>query len=223
MLNRRTFVFGAPIALGGCVTQEGPKFAGLEAGPDAHYASMYGAITTEPFPVEAVELNRVDPKFYRREIAYATSEQPGTIVVDPYHRYAYLIMKGGRALRYGVGVGKQEAFNFQGAAVIARKAEWPRWVPTPDMLKREPKRYGPYAGGMNGGSGNPLGPRALYLYADGRDTYYRLHGTVEPWTIGTMVSSGCVRFMNQDIIDLYNRVPVGTKVVVLPARGANTA
>jgi lipoprotein-anchoring transpeptidase ErfK/SrfK len=205
------------------VTQEGPKFGTLEDEHDSHYASLYGAVATEPFPVDAVDLSRVDPKFYRREVAYSTSEQPGTIVVDPYHRYAYLIMKGGRAVRYGVGVGKQEAFNFQGAAIIARKAEWPRWVPTPDMIKREPKRYGPYAGGMNGGSGNPLGPRALYLYTDGRDTYYRLHGTVEPWTIGTMVSSGCVRFMNQDIIDLYSRVPVGTKVVVLSARGANTA
>ncbi len=223
MLNRRTFVFGAPIALGGCVTQEGPRFGTLESEHDPHYVSTYGAISTEPFPVEAIDLSRVSPKFYRREVAYSTNEHPGTIVVDPSNRYAYLVMKGGRALRYGVGVGKQEAFNFQGSAVIARKAEWPRWVPTPDMIKREPKRYGPYAGGMNGGAGNPLGPRALYLYADGRDTYYRLHGTVEPWTIGTMVSSGCVRFMNQDIIDLYNRVPVGTKVVVLPARGANTA
>lgn len=223
MLNRRTFVFGAPIALGGCVTREGPKFSTLESDHDPHYVSIYGAISAEPFPVEAIDLSRVNSKFYRREVAYSTSEQPGTIVVDPYNRYAYLVMKGGRALRYGVGVGKQEAFNFQGSAIIARKAEWPRWVPTPDMIKREPNRYGPYAGGMNGGAGNPLGPRALYLYADGKDTYYRLHGTVEPWTIGTMVSSGCVRFMNQDIIDLYNRVPVGTKVVVLPARGASTA
>ena len=89
------------------------------------------------------------------------------------------------------------------------------------MIKRDPKRYGPYAGGMDGGANNPLGPRALYLYLDGRDTYYRLHGTVEPWTIGTMVSSGCVRLMNQDIIDLYNRVSVGTKVIVLPARGVD--
>jgi lipoprotein-anchoring transpeptidase ErfK/SrfK len=87
------------------------------------------------------------------------------------------------------------------------------------MIKREPKRYGPYAGGMDGGIDNPLGPRALYLYANGQDTYYRLHGTVEPWTIGTMVSSGCVRLINQDIIDLYRRVPVGARVVVLPAHG----
>jgi lipoprotein-anchoring transpeptidase ErfK/SrfK len=219
MLNRRAFVFGAPLTLAGCVTQEGPTFTGFDSEREARYASMYGAINTEPFPVPAVDLSRINPKFYRREVSHPTSERPGTIVVDPGKCYAYLVMTGGQAMRYGVGVGKQEAFNFQGTAIIGRKAEWPHWTPTPDMIKRDPKRYGPYANGMNGGADNPLGPRALYLYLDGRDTYYRLHGTVEPWTIGTMVSSGCVRLMNQDIIDLYNRVPVGTKVVVLPARG----
>lgn len=223
MLSRRTLMLGAPFALAGCATQDGPRLTALTPDADPHYASIYGAVDSEPFPVAAVDLGRLNPKFYRREVTYSTSERPGTIVVDPDHRYAYWIMKSGRAMRYGVGVGKQEAFNFQGSAIIARKAEWPRWTPTPDMIKREPKRYGPYAGGMNGGPGNPLGPRALYLHADGRDTYYRLHGTVEPWTIGTMVSSGCVRLLNQDIIDLYNRVPIGTKVVVLPTHGANTA
>jgi lipoprotein-anchoring transpeptidase ErfK/SrfK len=103
---------------------------------------------------------------------------------------------------------------------VARKAEWPRWTPTPDMIRREPARYARFAGGLAGGADNPLGPRALYLYRDGRDTLYRLHGTTEPWTIGTMVSSGCVRLLNQDIIDLYGRVPVGTRVVVLPAQAA---
>jgi lipoprotein-anchoring transpeptidase ErfK/SrfK len=218
MLNRRTFAFGAPLFLAGCVTQQGPTLAGFNFGSDARYASMYGAINTEPFPVPAVDLSRINPKYYRREVSYPTNERPGTIVVDPGQRYAYLVMAGGQAMRYGVGVGKEEAFNFQGEAIIARKAEWPHWTPTPDMMKRDPKRYGRLANGMDGGAGNPLGPRALYLYRDGQDTYYRLHGTVEPWTIGTMVSSGCVRLMNQDIIDLYSRVPVGTRVVVLPGR-----
>jgi lipoprotein-anchoring transpeptidase ErfK/SrfK len=221
MFDRRALVFGAPLILAGCVTQEGPMTTAPGMEREARYASMYGTIDNEPFPVPAVDLSEINPKFLRREVAYRTNEQPGTVVVDTGNRYAYLVKAGGRAIRYGVGVGKQEAFNFQGEATIARKAAWPRWTPTPDMIKREPKRYGPYANGLNGGADNPLGPRALYLYQNGRDTYYRLHGTLEPSTIGTMVSSGCVRLINQDIIDLYNRVPVGTKVVVLPARGVD--
>ena len=187
----------------------------VPVGPEQ--ALLYGAIESEPFAVPAVDLRRVKPQYLRREVAYTTQEQPGTIVVDPAARHAYLVLEGGRALRYGVGVGKEEAFNFQGRATIARKATWPRWTPTANMIRRQPERYAKYAAGLPGGPGNPLGPRALYLYKDGRDTLYRLHGTIEPWTIGTMVSSGCVRLLNQDIIDLHRRVPVGTAVVVLPA------
>lgn len=212
-------MIAAPMALAGCVTNQTPETVSAEPRFDPSYVSMYSAIDTEPFPVPAVDLRRVKPQFLRREVAYRTGERPGTVVVDPAARYAYLVMEGGRALRYGVGVGKQEAFNFQGEATIARKAEWPGWRPTENMIARQPERYGPLRDGLPGGSDNPLGPRALYLYRDGRDTYYRLHGTVEPWTIGTMVSSGCVRLLNQDIMDLYRRVPVGTKVVVLPASG----
>lgn len=219
-INRRLLVLGVPVALAGCAIQEQSELTALAPGVDPYYAAMYAAIETEPFPVPAVDLTEVDPRFLRREVAYATREQPGTIVVNPDERYAYLVMEGGRAMRYGVGVGKEEAFNFQGAATIARKAEWPHWTPTADMIRREPDRYAKYAGGLDGGAGNPLGPRALYLYKDGRDSQYRLHGTVEPWTIGTMVSSGCVRLLNQDIIDLYRRVPVGTKAIVLPANSA---
>lgn len=201
----------------GCVTRsEPPLVQGVPIDP--YYAAMYGPIDSEPFPLPAVDLNEVDPRFWRREVRYTTPHQPGTIVVDPYRRYAYLVTERGRAIRYGVGVGRTEAFNFQGDAVIARKAEWPRWTPTANMVRREPERYGPYADGLEGGPHNPLGARALYLYRDGRDTLYRLHGTNEPWSIGQMVSSGCVRFLNHDIIDLYRRVPVGTKVVVLGGR-----
>ena len=183
------------------------------------YLAMYAAAENEPYPVAAVDLSEINPDFLRREVAFDTREHPGTIVVDPNARYAYLVLPQGRALRYGVGVGKEEAFNFQGEAIIARKAEWPRWTPTPNMIRREPERYGPYAGGMSGGPDNPLGARALYLYRNGRDTFYRLHGTNDPSSIGTMVSSGCVRLLNQDIIDLHRRVPVNTKVVVRPATG----
>lgn len=215
-ITKRRFLIGAPFALAGCTTGPYSEFTASEPLLDP-YESMYAAIDTEPHPVPAVELQDVNPQFLRRQVAYRTDERSGTIVVDPAARYAYLVMQGGRALRYGVGVGKQEAFNFQGEAIIARKAEWPGWRPTPDMIAREPKRYGPLRDGLPGGSGNPLGPRALYLYRNGQDTYYRLHGTIEPWTIGTMVSSGCIRLLNQDIIDLYRRVSIGTKVVVLPA------
>lgn len=119
-------------------------------------------------------------------------------------------------MRYGIAVGRDEAFNLTGEAFVGRKAAWPNRRPTPDMVRRDPQRYGPYRNGLPGGGRNPLGARALYLYRDGVDTYYRLHGTVEPWTIGTMASAGCIRLINQDIIDLYRRVPIGTRVVILP-------
>ncbi|WP_029350561.1 L,D-transpeptidase [Bosea sp. 117] len=217
-LHRRAFLLAAPAALAGCAARRSTDSAAIAApvATDRH-AALYAAVEGEPFPVPAVDLDEIDPKFLRREVAYATREPAGTVVVDPSERFAYLVLEKGRALRYGVGVGKEEAFNFRGPAVVARKAEWPRWTPTPAMIRRDPERYAKYAGGLPGGEGNPLGPRALYLYRDGRDTLYRLHGTVEPWTIGTMVSSGCVRLINQDIIDLYRRVPVGSRVVVLPA------
>ncbi len=220
--TRRVFLFGvSSLGLAGCTAaRTSPNVASVfSADPQA--AAMYGAVVDEPFPIPAVDLRRVDRKFYRQEVSYSTPYPAGTIVVDPNERHAYLVMEGGRALRYGVGVGKEEGFNFQGEAVIGRKAEWPRWTPTRDMIAREPDRYAQHAGGLPGGPENPLGPRALYIYRNGRDTLYRLHGTTEPWTIGTMVSSGCVRFLNQDIIDLYRRVPTGTRVVVLPSSGVS--
>jgi len=116
-------------------------------------------------------------------------------------------------MRYGIGVG-QEGLEFKGSANIQRKAEWPRWTPTPDMIRRNPEKNRPWAGGMTGGTHNPLGARALYLFRGGRDTLYRIHGTNEPHTIGEAVSSGCIRMLNQDVIDLYSRVPIGAKVVV---------
>ena len=116
-----------------------------------------------------------------------------------------------------VGVGREEALQFKGQATIGRKAEWPTWTPTANMIRRDPARYADYARGLPGGLENPLGARALYLYRGGSDTHFRLHGTTEPYSIGTNVSSGCIRLMNQDIIDLYARVPVGAKVVVINA------
>jgi lipoprotein-anchoring transpeptidase ErfK/SrfK len=129
-------------------------------------------------------------------------------------RRLYLVEAGGKAIRYAVGVARTSATNFRGDAVIGRKEKWPHWTPTETMMEAIPL-YRHYAGGMDGGINNPLGPRALYLYKNGRDTYFRLHGTTEPETIGTAVSSGCIRLFDQDIIDLYNRVPLGAHVVVV--------
>ncbi|MEW5423252.1 L,D-transpeptidase [Amorphus sp. 3PC139-8] len=218
-ISRRSVLLGMTFALGGCITQRPVTTQTASNGyvPDPYYVSMYGPITTEPWPIPAIDISKIDPLLLRQEVDYATDQKAGTIVVDVNSRFLYLIRENGKALRYGVGVGKVEAFNFEGNADIGRKAKWPRWTPTKDMIAREPERYGPYAGGMDGGPDNPLGPRALYLYRDGRDTLYRLHGTTQPYTIGTKVSSGCIRLFNQDIIDLYRRIPVGTKVVVLPS------
>jgi lipoprotein-anchoring transpeptidase ErfK/SrfK len=154
----------------------------------------------------------LDPQFERYEVDYQTSEKPGTIVVYTEERLLYFVKPGGKAIRYGVGVGN-EAFGWKGKADIARKAEWPSWTPPAEMLLRWPHLRN-RAGGMAGGPENPLGARALYLYQDGRDTLYRIHGTNEPESIGRASSSGCIRMRNIDAIDLFNRVSVGAKVIV---------
>lgn len=213
MISRRLFLIGlSSTTLAACTTTRQPVVQ--EPMIDPYYQRMYGQVVGEPYLVAAMDLRRVDPRWWRQEVPDPTGEKPGTIVVDTPNHFLYLVMEGGRAIRYGVGVGKDEALVFRGNASIGRKAEWPRWTPTKSMIAREPERYGPYAGGMGPGPENPLGPRALYLYKDGRDTLFRIHGTTEPYTIGTNVSSGCIRLMNQDIIDLYARVPTGTRVVV---------
>jgi len=178
------------------------------------HVAMYGPHPEERFPLPGMDISRVDPKYFRQQVAYQTMEPAGTIVIDTQNRFLYLVQGEGMAMRYGIGVGKA-GLEFEGAARIGRKAEWPRWTPTPSMIKREPERNLQWAGGMEPGLTNPLGPRALYLYKDGRDTLFRIHGTSEPWSIGKAVSSGCIRLFNQDIIDLYGRVPNGTRVVVL--------
>ena len=191
-----------------------PQPVAVKPSMSPHYVAMYAAVEGEAFPVKAADLKRVDPQFYRQEVAYPTYEPPGTIVVDTRNRFLYLVQENGRAMRYGIGVGKA-GLEFAGVGRVQYKRQWPRWTPTQDMIAREPERYGPLAAGMEPGVLNPLGPRALYLFKDGRDTLYRIHGTTEDWTIGKAVSSGCIRLLNQDIIDLYRRVPDGTRVVVL--------
>ncbi|MCA1493744.1 L,D-transpeptidase [Sinorhizobium alkalisoli] len=205
----------AAIALAACASSSKPR-AARPAGPDPYYTAMYGPLPEELFPLPATDISKVAPNFLRQQVPYSTIEPPGTIVIDTPDRYLYLVQDGGMALRYGIGVGR-EGLEFAGEARIGRKAEWPRWIPTSDMVAREPERYGPLAGGMEPGLTNPLGPRALYLYQNGKDTLFRIHGTPEAWSIGRAVSSGCIRMLNQDIIDLYSRVPEGTRVVVIQA------
>lgn len=153
-------------------------------------------------PDESVEL---DPKYQRQMVLYRTTEPAGTIIIQTAERHLYLVQGNGRALRYGIGVGR-DGFQWQGLLKISRKAEWPDWTPPPEMIARQP--YLPRF--MAGGPGNPMGARALYLGA----TVYRIHGTNQPQTIGTAISSGCFRLVNTDVADLYERVPVGTKVIV---------
>jgi len=192
----------------GCVSE------GTSIYPDLIASSMYGPLTDGPYSIDALDVTTLDPQLLRQEVAFTSHYKPGTLIVNIPERKLYLVEPEGRALRYAVGIGRTEALNFRGSAIIGHKAEWPSWTPTASMIQRIPK-YAQYAGGMPGGIDNPLGPRALYLYRNGADTHFRLHGTIEPETIGTAVSSGCIRLFNHDIIDLYNRVPVGASVVVL--------
>jgi lipoprotein-anchoring transpeptidase ErfK/SrfK len=163
----------------------------------------------------AIRNRKVDPKFDRQEVAYDTSEAPGTVVIDTKDKFLFYIMEGGKALRMGVGVGR-EGFGWSGTVYIGSKQEAPKWFPPDDMVKRQPELAKYQAEGMPGGEGNPLGVRALYLIDDkGKDTLYRIHGTIEPWSIGLNVSSGCIRMLNENVTALYDLVPVGTKVIVM--------
>jgi lipoprotein-anchoring transpeptidase ErfK/SrfK len=148
----------------------------------------------------------IDPRYQRQEVEYRGSEEPGTVVIDTDNKFLYLVEAGNKALRYGIGVGR-EGFTWSGTHKITAKREWPDWTPPEEMLERQPYLPRHMAGGPN----NPLGARALYIGS----TLYRIHGTNEDWTIGTNVSSGCIRLRNADVVDLYNRVPVGAKVVVM--------
>ncbi|MGJ3263820.1 MAG: L,D-transpeptidase [Salinarimonas sp.] len=213
-ITRRGFIIGGTLALGGCVQAARAPVEPLTPSIPQDVRAMYAALRDEAHPIPAVDPSVVDPRFWRQVVSDPTGEPAGTITVDTTDRFLHLSLGDGRAMRYGIGVGK-EGLAFAGTATVARKAAWPRWTPTANMIRREPERYGPYAGGLPGGIENPLGARALYLYRDGRDTLYRIHGTNEPWSIGKAVSSGCIRLFNQDIVDLHRRVPTGTRVVVL--------
>jgi lipoprotein-anchoring transpeptidase ErfK/SrfK len=211
-LNRRSFLFGSAATVGvlglaGCVTSGG--MTRMEA------VALYGPVPDKRFPIPAADISKVDPKYYRRTVRYATKEVPGTIIVDPANYHVYRVEGDGSATRYGANVGRQ-GFLWNGEAYIGRKAEWPTWTPPPAMIKRQPETA-QYARGMPGGPDNPLGARTLYLYQNGRYTLYTIYASSVPETIGTNLTSGCIGLLTQDMIDLYDRTPVKTKVVVLPA------
>jgi lipoprotein-anchoring transpeptidase ErfK/SrfK len=179
--------------------------ATLLAGPHAFAQGTNYVDGDQPGYVPSATEEQLPPEFQKTVVLYRTNEAPGTIIVSTSERYLYVVQGNGRALRYGIGVGR-DGFQWQGLVKITRKQEWPDWTPPPEMIERQP--YLPRF--MAGGPGNPMGARALYLGA----TVYRIHGTNQPQTIGTAVSSGCFRLVNADVIDLYERIPVGTKVII---------
>ncbi len=186
----------------------------------SYYQDLYSARVDEGYELPAIPVERIDPAYLRQMVADPTGEAPGTIVVDQSQHYLYLVQPGGQAMRYGVGLGR-EGFAWSGRAVVQWKRKWPRWTPPDEMVARQPELE-PYSienGGMEPGLDNPLGARALYIFQDGEDTLYRLHGSPEWWSIGQSVSSGCVRLINQDVIDLYDRVPNGSPILVVPSLG----
>ncbi len=192
-------------------------------------AAILAATFALPLPAEAISLNRiqttsdvvlvaqpkqVSEKFKRRAVRLQTDEQPGTIIIDTNNKFLYLVEGRNRALRYGVGVGR-EGFGWSGVVKVGRKEEWPSWRPPAEMRRREAAKGHILPIVQEGGVDNPLGARAMYLYKGGRDTIFRIHGTNQPWTIGLNMSSGCIRMMNKDVEHLYERASIGAKVIVV--------
>ena len=212
LVDRRSFLFGAAAAGLGALGLAGCASDGISR---AEAEKLYALVADEKFPIPAVDVSKIDPKYYRRIVRYDSKEAPGTIIVDPGNYYVYRIEGDGAATRYGANVGR-DGFRWSGDADVGRKAEWPIWTPPREMIQRQPEAA-KYAGGMAPGLDNPLGARTLYLYQNGVYTLYTIYSTSDPETIGTSITSGCTGLLSQDMIDLYSRTPVKTKVVVLPA------
>ena len=212
-MDRRVFLAAgaAAAALAGCTSTSTTT---VQA-PDA--PRMLVAPPGEKFPVEPVNLSRIPAKYHRQRVRNRTGEGPGTIVVDPDAKFLYFVESERYAWRYGIGVGRA-GFGWNGEAVIKAKRVWPAWHPPKEMQERDPEAA-KWANGMPGGPTNPIGARGLYLFQGNVDTLYRIHGTAEVWSIGQAVSSGCIRMLNADVIDLYDRTPIGTRVIVRKSRG----
>jgi lipoprotein-anchoring transpeptidase ErfK/SrfK len=212
LLNRRLFLFGSAVSLGalglaGCATTD--DLVRAEA------AKLYGPVPDKKIPIPAVDVSKLDPKYYRRTVRYDTKEAPGTIIIDPANFYVYRVEDNGNATRYGANV-PRKGFLWTGDAYVGRKAEWATWTPPKEMIVRQPEAR-KYAGGMPGGLDNPLGARTLYLYQNGVYTVCTIYATSDPESIGKGITSGCTGLLTQDMIDLYSRTPVKTKVIVLSA------
>ena len=214
LLSRRSFLVGSTISVGalslaGCAVSDG--YMSL-----AEAEKVYGPVPTEKFAIPAVDVTKVpDRKYFRATVPYETTEATGTIIVDPANYYVYRVEGDGRATRYGANVGR-DGFRWNGDAYVGRKSEWATWTPPAEMIKRQPEAA-KYARGMPGGLDNPLGARTLHLYQNGKYTLYTIYASSDPESIGSGITSGCVGLLSQDMIHLYERTPVKTKVVVLPA------
>lgn len=220
----------ATIALTGCTTtatekktaSATPAKAAAEEPARVETAQIFGddvysAVTDAGYALPAIPINRIDKKYHRQTVSFETQEKPGTVIVNTRERFLYYVLPNGKAVRYGIGVGKA-GFAWAGEAYVAWKQEWPMWHPPKEMAQRKPDVAQYVEKGMGPGLNNPLGARAMYLFNEkGQDTLFRIHGSPEWASIGTAASSGCIRMINQDVIDLYNRVRPGrnTKVVVI--------
>lgn len=233
LLSRRGFLNAAALgvasaAVSACTTVSSrpPIDYGPPPAPEPEpeimdYDTIYGPVFDQEYEIPAVPWRKIPRQFLRQYVADPTGQSPGSLVVDTSDHFLYFVQPGGQALRYGVGLGRA-GFEWAGDAVVQYKRRWPKWTPPDSMIGRQPEleKYSMRNGGMQPGLKNPLGARALYLFQNGEDTLYRLHGSPEWSSIGKSVSSGCVRLINQDVIDLFDRVPNKTPVLVTSGLGA---
>ncbi|MGI9350392.1 MAG: L,D-transpeptidase, partial [Rhizobiaceae bacterium] len=216
--SRRQFLMASSVVAGNAIvagcTADANVTQGLgsarplsSAPPSISHSQVYAGVTDSEIDLPSFDYTKMDPKYLRQVTKFKSRKKPGTVVVDTSGPHLYLVQPNNRAIRYGIAVGK-EGFAWHGDAIMKWKQKWPTWTPPAEMIARTPK-LAEFADGMPAGVGNPLGARALYLFKDGRDTLFRIHGTNRPFSIGKAASSGCFRMVNQDVIDLYERVPPG--------------
>lgn len=210
----RAFALLGAAALTACAAPQPPASEAIIGGvPASQIVEGYGLVEDNGYTLPPVPPGYLEGVNRRALVPYRGDEAPGTVEVDPHAKFLFWVNADGTAWRYPIAVGR-EGRGISGSFTIRRKAEWPGWTPTANMLRRDPEIYGPFRGGVPGGLASPLGARALYLYRGGRDTYYRIHGTNDLSSIGNSGSAGCIRLFNQDVIDLFERVPDGTPVVI---------